>query len=352
VLKRVIVRGFRGLDVEVAELGGVNVVVGRSGSGKSSVLEACLAATARANALLAFTLATLRGLPSALTAGDLCEYLDDFATRGGDVRAEFEATYRGRDLRSVLRRLPGELIRATASVPASPGPVVAFATYEMTTEEVVQGERTEHTDLFHVLANGEVWSPGQRPYESRSWLRTTKRTSAPLELAQGWSALDAGGRSALVDLLRLLQPDITNVDVVVKQSPLAQLRVEHSAFGPCSPAFFGDGFGELLSYLLFAARCTDGVLLLDEFCGPLDVVALGQVIPPFLTFLRERHVQFIASTHSLDVLDILLAATTEADDARVLQMGGASKPQGVKVMSGDEARKLRDRFGLDLRRVA
>lgn len=350
VFTRASIQGYRGLDLDLPDLGRINLVVGRSGAGKSALLEGLLVASARAHAQILYTLASIRGFPSGLLGVDLVQLIDDFSTRGRDsVSARFTATFGSREIESEIVKLPGRVL------PFSVGSsrTVSVATYQMITRESTTDGVHEYQNLAHVLADGTWFAEQSEAFDPRSWLRSTRRLSSHLELTRNWSRLDEATQSEVVDTLRELEPAIRNVSIVVGESPVPTLAVHHPAYGLRQPAFFGDAFAELVEYLLLAARTEGSTLLLDEFGAAFDARLVDLVIPRLIGYLRRRGIQLIASTHNLDLIDAVLEASTNEDELKVIQLGrDTDGSPRRKTLRREDALSLRDEFGLDLRRVA
>lgn len=359
VIENLTLKGFRGVEaLEVPRCGRVNVVVGRNGSGKTRLLEAAYALMLRANANVVPRLATLRGVPPELPTGLVADYYaDSFATRG-HLQAEVSGRVEGIDRHTVLRRLPGEtaeIVPPSQSMgQAAPTTVAVF---EVETREASEeGQRQVHVHSGHLLSDGRWWVPRARPINEpdRVLLRTPKRLNGISRLAQHWSAIEqqgAGARSMLLHTLWSIDPAIHDLRVVALENSVAQLRVDYGDLGLCPVELLGDGIVETIHYLTMLGAVTNGVALIDEFGAALDAKNQVLVVGAVIATAAALGVQLFLSTHSLEVVDVLLTDAPEGS-LLLMQMKSAGGTVSLETLEHDEARALRDDLGFDLRRVA
>lgn len=364
VIENLTIKGFRGIEaLEVPRCGRINVVVGRNGSGKTRLLEALFAFAVRAEVDVIPNLALTRGVPEELPALQRADYFTaSFATRGRDA-AELEGRIDGVVRSNVLSRFSAE------SLPFAPPRgadgmatgIVPVAGFEIrTTERVIDasGVSREHTsnELGFILPDHRWWKPLPRPPQPgpRVRLRSTRRLNAIARVAQQWSAVEALGETARQRVLEVLQrvdPALMNLRVVALENSVAQLRAEHREMGPCALEWLGDGLVETLNYLTLMLEAQGGVLLFDEFGTALDAKNQTVVIRALLDAARDFDVQLFLSTHSLEVVDALLA-DAPADALLLMQMKSEGGSVSIETLAHDEAKALRDDLGFDLRRVA
>lgn len=360
MIENLTIKSFRGIEaLEVPRCGRINVVVGRNGSGKTRLLEAVYAFMLRANAHVFPRLATLRGVPTELPAGLVADYYaDSFATRGRD-QAEVSGRVDGSERHTVLRRLPGE---SAELVPPSPGAGVAapttMAVFEAETTERKSrgGQHQTHAHSGHLLSDGRWWVPKARPINEpdRVLLRTPKRLNGISRLAQHWSAIEQLGADVRGMLLRTLQsidPAIHDLRVVALENSLAQLRIDYGDLGLCPVELLGDGIAETIHYLTMLGAVSHGVALVDEFGAALDARNQGLVVRAVIETAAALGVQLFLSTHSLEVVDALLA-DAPADSLLLMQMKSEGGSVSLEILEHDDAKALRNDLGFDLRRVA
>jgi uncharacterized protein len=349
VIENLTIQGFRGIEaLEVPRCGRINVVVGRNGSGKSRLLEAAFALMFRANAEVFPSLAKLRGVPPELPASLVADYYRDaFATRGRH-EARVEGRISGVARRVVLRSLPGEL--AEVSAPGS----VALAVFEL--ESCDGDDGTSHGHQGYVMSDGRWWIPRAQPLAGGPpvVLRTPKRLNRLVWLARQWSAVEQRGphaRQAVLSALRQVDPGIQDIRLVALDNGVAQVRVDYRDLGLCPVELLGDGLIETIHYLSMLVGVEGGAMLVDEFGSALDARNLELVVRTVISTAADFGVQLFLSTHSLEVVDTLLA-DAPSDSLLLMQMKSEGGAVSVETLDHDEAKALRDHLGFDLRRVA
>ncbi len=358
MIENLSIKGFRGIEaLEVPRCGQINVVVGRNGSGKTRLLEAAFALMFRANAEVFPSLAKLRGVSQELPARLIADnYRDSFATRG-QQEARVAGHIAGTRRENVLRSLPGELAELSVPGGGSVGhgaSATALAVFEIQTHESAMS--TSHGHQGYMLSDGRWWVPRASPLVAGAGflLRTPKRSISSSRLAQQWTAVEEQGapmREMIVDALRSVDPGVHGLRLVALESGVAQLRVDYRELGLCPVELLGDGVVEAIHYLTMLVQSQGGVVLVDEFGTALDARNLDIVVRTFVATAKALDVQLFLSTHSLEVVDALLA-DSPTDHVLVMQMKSDAGAVSVETLDHGEARSLRDDLGFDLRRVA
>lgn len=176
----------------------------------------------------------------------------------------------------------------------------------------------------------------------------------PKELAEARSQLVAKhglvGKKRLLDLLQLVVPEIGALDVLAgpdKEPYLASVR-DHYAL---PLGFEGDGVGALLQIAIEAILVEPGGLVLIEepevFLHPKAISVVASLL---LELMREGR-QIVLTTHSLELIDALLAHREDEDLERMslFNLRPAKDEPVVVGWRGDDLRFARGRVGEDLR---
>lgn len=364
------VHAFRGVrNLHLTDLGQVNLIVGGTNSGKTSILEAISVAAGPLDPMMWIALANRREASwlAAMSSSkvDRLRYLfpsdgESSAPREGVSRL----SYRGRvELREVSARMTelrglrpsradhdpfdsesgeavGEIERAGVEVSVEvqaedrqlsfdpPSNTLTFQAWEGETLVGRSRSRRPRFPVRHIT-----------PYEH--WLRN------PATNAFSESVLEGHGREVL-ELLKRIEPRIQEIQVLATQrEPMLYLKDERAGFLPLSA--FGDGIRRVLTLALALPRAKDGVLLIDEIETGIHTSMLSSVHDWLVAGCRDFNVQLFATTHSLESLDAVLKSdTTPEEDTVVYRLESGVNSTGVTRFGEQQIRRIRDR-GMDIR---
>jgi len=129
--------------------------------------------------------------------------------------------------------------------------------------------------------------------------------------------IDAGVKAKSIELLRMFDPDVTDVEIS-RPFGRAAIRVVHEKNGVVDLATFGDGMRRAFAMSVVLARARGGILLIDEIESTIHARLLDSVLPWLMRAAGEADVQMIATTHSLETIDALLAVDTDVDPEQVV----------------------------------
>jgi len=128
------------------------------------------------------------------------------------------------------------------------------------------------------------------------------------------------------------------------------LYLRHAQSGRTPLSAFGDGVRRALLMALTLVSVSGGHLLIDEIETAIHISVLGGIFKWLVDSCRENDVQLIATTHSLEALDAILAAG-KGDLGSIVgyhfpSLGHAAS---VKRYEGEQLSRLRFDRGLDVR---
>ena len=357
---------FRGLrDLKLEALGRINLLVGGSNSGKTSVLEAISLLSSPADPLVWLHAANRRE-PSPLAAltssnVDRVRYLfpvdsDDQGTTVGEIKVETTGSPASASVIASLSELRG--MRAQKDL---------FESEDSTTNEIIaEVERIGlELQIRATVSQGELFTEPQRfqIWEGESLYRAKRvpqrfpiRTITPYDhwmrqpATKGFSdAVLAGSERRTLELIKRIEPSIVDVRVLATQrEPMLYLKDSRAGFLPVSS--FGDGIRRILALALALPRVANGVLLVDEIETGLHASLLKSFYSWIVAACHEFNVQLFTTTHSLEAVDALIDAdTTEDEDTICFQLSRATGKQQIRRFGEKQLRRLRQERGLDLR---
>ena len=353
------IKSFRGLtDVRLDGLSRVNIIVGRNNAGKTSVLEAIALCCHPVNAAAWIAAVRRRGLGAPRQSTD--EQFSWFfphglnGTVGGDIHLYFDVTtipHRWHICGHLTQRL--EVADTSDTESAGLG--------EPTT-------RVSHVGLYLEPMNAPADSPSRAKSEFvlRAGATIPEGTStqdvptvsvtpithrAEMFQITAMAALnDPRLRSDVVSLLQELDPEVQNIEVYDPTGSKSAIRVWHAKLGSAPLNAFGDGFRRGLTYALTLVQCRDGgVLLVDEIETAIHHGALRSVYGWLINAATRLNVQLFITTHSLEAVDALLAATPDAPDTTFFRLESNDGRSKVTRFTEEELRALRTEFGDEVR---
>ncbi len=161
-------------------------------------------------------------------------------------------------------------------------------------------------------------------------------------------AIQRGCRQELTRIVTEIIPGATSIEILTEQNEPV-LNVVYPD-GAIPVAFAGDGIHALLRLLFELAACSGGLFLSEEPEAHQHPGAIRQSIRAILAAVR-RDVQVVLTTHSLELIDILLAEA-KPDDLEKLSLFRLKLQDGALASSrlaGKDVAFARNQIQDDLR---
>jgi predicted ATPase len=302
MLKRIKIQNLRGIrEGEIDGLTRLVVLVGPNGSGKSTVLEGAylggsghpaeavgMVVRRRAN--------TWNGARWVVTGGD--------ARRAVTVEVEMlEGSPRERQIRWDPLLQDAEAIKWFADN-RSPGPYSKFSIFE---RGALVGMTAMAADNHYRVDDESDWE--------LSSLRLVDATS-PQPLHDLFTqAVTAGRREDIIEIARTVVPDLGGIEILTEDSePRLCLTFRGGTVFVVPVSLAGDGIHALLRMAFELASPAGGTVLLEEPEVHMHPKASYACAKAIVAAVR-RDVQVILTTHSLELIDLLLAELTEEERA-------------------------------------
>ncbi len=304
-LPDLLIEGYRGLRrLELKKLGNVNLIVGRNGVGKTSVLEAVRLYSTQADIE---TLAALLHLRE-----ELYDPSDPHS---------FEAFFFARDSRSPIRigNLEISLTEVSQTLDPFGNPFFQFP------ETGVSPANSPRLPALRVDQSGilQRYTVITRHGPSIGTRNVPGRLSNPDSLyvdSTGLNYQEFGrlwDRIVLTDFEEVLNSTLTLVDQRIQRVSLVQkdggtrramvkLRGNHL---PAPLRTLGDGVYRFIGIALALANARNGFLLIDEFENGLHYTTQESLWRFLIQTARELNVQVFATTHSRDCISAFGRAT-------------------------------------------
>lgn len=309
------IENFRGIRKgAIADLGRLNLLVGPNSSGKSTVLESLF-------------------LAQVVRLGEHAGHaLSRIANRRGWIGES-----------GIDALVPGGSGSLKLTAPGGERPITVKLLRSGTRVQVVAHRELGQFEISETTAGADL---GALVEPSTSVLQ-------PGVLDERFTALENQGRTKeLMDLLRPLLPTISDLRILKPHDRYLLHVIDGTGRWPAAVA--GDGLKRLLLLAgRFASLPPESAALLEEPEVHLHPRAIGQ-LAKLLWSAVDRHLQIVAATHSLELLDAIVeAAGDESAELRHMVVYRLALDRGelrtVRI-PGPKVRELRQEIAEDLRR--
>lgn len=372
--------GFRGLrSLEVKELRGINVFVGGNNSGKTSVLEALslLANPSRPVewvemvrrrdhgrldesivTSLKWCFAQSRADTEESASGSSSEQACVFTAQGRHAIRRMENSYVEFDALSEAIDDGERLLSGDESPALARRGTVSSRLQWVTSQLAIDGDLSRESAVASVtvtdgprsLLGSNFPANGAPSVPCETLLPYSYQFNSKQVTARSFSLFQQDDDSLLLDLMRQFDEDVINVQIGSVSGRRSVIYVKHKRLGVAPLSVFGDAMRRchLLASTL-AGLGDGGVLLLDEIEVGIHIDSLPKVFKWLVEAARQVGVQVFATTHSLEVLDALLAAEVGAEDLAAYQIKQGAERTECRRFSFDSLQRLRYERGLDIR---
>ena len=158
-----------------------------------------------------------------------------------------------------------------------------------------------------------------------------------------------GFKKEVVELISMMDSDIIDLDILDPTGKNSRLYVIHKTLGITPISAFGDGVRRLVFIALTIAKLQGGILLIDELETAIHTEALVPSFSWLVKWCRKMNVQLFATTHSLETVDAMLAASESTNDLVLYRL--YQKDMQTKAVRIDQAKlgRVRENLGQDVR---
>jgi ABC-type Na+ transport system ATPase subunit NatA len=367
------IQKFRGLrNIELSQLGRINILVGRNNCGKTSVLEA-LATYAQplrpSEWIDAVRRREISNSRSVLIEGLSWLFPHD-AFNGASpepLLRETRVTGKGS---SPIREVVGSFTEIEGIFEDVESNQVNTDEEAFSTTVARKGARLElrakvddgQQSFFGSIPNeycfsADIWESGRGPIpQNISSPSIRMETITPFSHRIRNADIEAISESvfsdvkqAVIRLLHYFDPDIVDLEILKKQRGEAIVYVDHRRLGLTPLSTFGDGMRRALIIGATLVTVSGGILLVDEIESAIHVEALKSTFKWLHNACRDMNVQLFASTHSLEAIDALIASVQAPDDLVMYRLERSNGEAQVKRFSHETLSVIREELGLEIR---
>ena len=370
------VGAFRDLrDVQLEQLGRINLLVGVNNAGKTSVLEAIAVLQSPFEPYEWFNVVRARETRSVGYLPDQMSVLEalrwmvpaqsplrgeeqpplpiDLMSEGRDRTDKLHITcepINGFIDPETLKRASMGLGRRVSEEPVEDTGILIEAYASLGVGRLVPEEFQKQWMIWSQL--GMRSEPRRsRSSENVQFLAPYSHRNSPANLRMLSEASKFGERSDIDDLLADLDPRIAGVEIITSEDgryPKLAIRMRNGALMP--QGIFGDGIRRALSIATAIRRSANGILLIDEIEAALHVSALDRVYRWIDHAAARFNVQIFATTHSLEAIEAVISSVPPSAYSELSAYTISNAEQTtVKRYTGGMLHRLVQQRGLDIR---
>ena len=165
-----------------------------------------------------------------------------------------------------------------------------------------------------------------------------------------WSeVVEADLKDETIQLLRHFDPAILDVDFIAPTESRQLISVKHATLGRAPLHTFGDGLRRVFTLAAAIPRVRNGFLLIDEIETSIHTEALEKTFEWLIKACIANNVQLLATTHSLEALDVIAEISKKIDDFIVYRLQQEKEQTIARRFDKDTVLYLREELGQELR---
>jgi AAA15 family ATPase/GTPase len=373
-LENITIHQFRGLkELELKDLGQINLLVGVNNSGKTSVLEALSIYCDPLDLRVWLSVARKREEFFSSSRTPPLEALkwlfDKDTSQTGTIIISGNGKFVSEEMKAVYEEIE-EIVLAKVTQR------MFFMNDQIGEDDVSEDEddikvrkglqlkieihdfRAKYPDIhedYQLWENDSSWAKKTTQREHKlpvSMVTPTSHRSYIGQIRLLSQARFYDFKSEVLDLFNQMDQNITAVEILLppaSTSSNVNIYIQHKKLGLVPLSSFGDGVRRLLHIALKLASVKGGVLLIDEIESTIHTEALQNSFQWLAKWSKEMNVQIFATTHSLEAVDALLAVNETASDLVLYRL--EPKETQTKVVRHDWSRlkRLREELGQEVR---
>jgi AAA15 family ATPase/GTPase len=314
------IENFRGIsNLEITDLKGINLLVGRNNCGKTSVLEALFLLSGMSNPQLPLNIHNFRDL---ILAND-----EDFSFMFKNLDFAFPISLQGsvdsNDRKLTISPFYGFYQPKNDSKPivARSENLAALSNFRMV-EGINFDFETPIGEKYHCefhLKEGKVTLPVNYKENLICSYLSTKIANVVND-KQIENLLVHKRLGSIISILKGIEPAVKDIRMGARSMVYVDIDAERLI--PIN--VMGDGMCKILALLAAIAAMENGVLLIDEIENGLHYSSLSVVWKALISACKEYNVQIIATTHSYECVEAFSKSyetfDPEGDDIRLFRI--------------------------------
>lgn len=363
-ISRLHIETFRGINnLELNDLGDVNILVGANNCGKTSVLEAAMLLSRPDDFANVVSVARLREIFRIGTRMN-ASFFDSFLYLFNRLHDElYISVYGDVNNQKVSSKVIGRLEKVLVDIDE-------VMKNSMIMKDRINEERiseSEEIDSFIGEIQFEKGGFNYKPINFSKYERfmRTDRTTSFLNMIF-ISTIDHIVKNTfreiirnkelknnVVEILQLFDCNITDLRIIQDEDGRISQVIDNILLNYMPLSTYGDGIKKIISLANGIAEARNGVLLVDEIETSIHSSALKKVFSWLLNVCKEFNVQLFLTTHSLETVDSILSCNLsliDEDLVRVITLVKKENQTVARILTGEKALQVRDDYDMELRK--
>lgn len=368
MISEIYIENYRGIkNLELNELGKINIITGANNTGKTSVLEVIHSLKApndlrtwrmigRREEMTPRMVTTVYDTMKSLFPIDINDIGDRIKYSGKNDGEEFDIEISGHITDTIVTEkqldVASGLLYASKSDINEQEANNEFETTVMEIQYKVNGKKSGK-DIIYGLQRG-LRMPPER---NKKTIVENIVYISPIQHAQNSLYLnslltDPELYEQFVEIMRQFDPYFISVNSVEEEKSFGRKYVvlsKNHKEGLLLNAY-GDGMKKAMLLLSAVLRAKDGILLLDEFETAIHISAMKNVFGWIIETANILNVQIFMTSHSIEAIEsILKCSPILQNDMRMITLVKVDNTLKARNVNGEKAIQLLDEYGLELR---
>ncbi|EYE87604.1 hypothetical protein Q428_12425 [Fervidicella metallireducens AeB] len=290
-IKELNIKSFRGIkELELLDLGEVNILVGKNNSGKTSILEAI------------GILEKPKELGNIIRIGRKREILNNQSSPYSIFKNMLNNLSKSMH---IMADIKGQKLDINVT-----GKTVSVITEKAYSQEIegFQGEISGTYGEEIIFKEININQMDQVFLVDKKDKIISMEYITPVDhLLQNTpnDVIKKGSKKELIQLLSIFDKDINGLEMI-EENKITVPYVEHKKLGLMPLSTYGDGLKKVLLLGASIIKAERGILLIDEVETAIHIDALVDVFKWFVKACEKYKVQVFMTTHSIEVIDSIL----------------------------------------------
>ena len=368
-IKELNINTFRGIrDLEIKNLGDINIITGENNTGKTSVLEVLSTLPSP------FELKTWLNLGNRVSFGEVSKYEDFnmiFNINNDDKNIIYSVVDSKNNYNKVSLEAYDQKIELTYDeIEKIDSFTFNNKIYEdndaLSNNKYVRTEEVNECEILFKL-NDEILNK-EKIYDFQRKIKYPKQKLKQLNKSVYISPVQHENSEMflsnilnqpdmyeeMLNILKLFDDGIISINADSSKNKFSSKNVYKILSKNNKTAiplnFYGDGIKKAILLLSAVIHAKDGILLLDEFEIAIHTSAMEKVFAWIVNACIKLNVQLFMTSHSEEAIDKVLKCSPEIQDKmRLITLYSNEDKIVSRVLDGKKAIKLKDDLGVELR---